>query len=71
MVEADSIYGGLKDADFGSGLSDTDVKGHKISAFYDITKNVSTGVTAFFFEADQRSNQREVDLYQFDVNYKF
>lgn len=71
VVEADSIFGGLKDADFGTGLSDTDVKGHKISAFYDVTKNISTGVTAFFYEAAERDNQRDVDLYQFDVNYKF
>jgi hypothetical protein len=71
VVEADSIYGSLTDSDFGTGLSDTDVKGHKISAFFDVTKNISTGVSAFFFEAAERKNQRKVDLYQFDVNYKF
>jgi hypothetical protein len=71
VVGADSIYGALTDSDFGTGLSDTDVKGHRISAFFDVTKNISTGATAFFYEADERSNQREVDLYQVDVNYKF
>jgi len=71
VVGADSIYGPLTDSDFGNGLSDTDVKGHKISAFVDVTKNISTGVTALFYEAAERKNQRDVDLYQFDVNYKF
>jgi hypothetical protein len=71
VVAADSIYGPLTDSDFGNGLSDTDVKGHRISAFVDVTKNISTGVSALFYEAAERKNQREVDLYQFDVNYKF
>jgi hypothetical protein len=71
VVGADSIYGELKDADFGTGISDTDLKGHKISASYGITKNMSTGITAMLYEADERDNQREVDLYQLDVKYKF
>lgn len=71
VVGADSLYGGLKDSDFGTGLTSTDVKGHRIGASYSLTKNVSSGVTAFFYEADARENQRDVDLYQFDVNYKF
>lgn len=71
VVGADSIYGGLKDADFGTGISDTDIKGHKISASYGITKNMSTGITAMLYEADERDNQREVNLYQLDVKYKF
>jgi hypothetical protein len=72
-VGADSVYDGLKDADFGSGLGGvtTDSKGHRISAFYDVTKNISTGVTAFFYEAAERKNKPDVDLFQFDVNYKF
>ncbi|MDX9786511.1 MAG: putative porin [Desulfobacterales bacterium] len=71
VVGADSLYGGLKDSDFGAGLSSTDLKGHKISASYSMTKNISTGVTAFFYEADARENQKDVDLYQCDVVYKF
>ena len=71
VVGADSIYGELKDADFGTGISDTDIKGHKISASYGITKNMSTGITAMLYEADERDNQREVNLYQVDVKYKF
>jgi hypothetical protein len=72
VIGADSVYDGLKDADFGSGLGvTTDAKGHRISASVDLTKNISTGVTAFFYEAAERKNKPEVDLYQFDVNYKF
>jgi hypothetical protein len=71
VVGADSLYGPFVDSDFGTGLSDTDVKGHRISTSFDITKNISAGATAFFFEAAERKNQREVDLYQVDVNYKF
>ena len=71
IVGADSIYGELKNTDFGSGISTTDIKGHKISAFYDVTKNMSAGITAMLYEADERDNQREVNLYQCDVKYKF
>jgi hypothetical protein len=72
VVGADSVFDGLKDADFGSSFGvTTDAKGHRVSAFYDVTKNISTGVTAFFYEAKERNNQPDVELYQFDVNYKF
>ncbi len=71
IVGADCIYGELKDADFGTGISETDIKGHKISASYGFSKNMSTGITAMLYEADERNNQREVNLYQFDVKYKF
>jgi hypothetical protein len=72
VVGADSTYDGLKDTNFGAGLGvTTDVKGHRISAFYDVTKNISTGVSAFLFEAAERPNKPDVSLYQFDVNYKF
>jgi hypothetical protein len=72
VVGADSVYDGLKDADFGAGLGvTTDVKGHRLSALFDLTKNVSTGVTAFFYEADERNGKPDVAVYQFDVNYKF
>ncbi|MEN8258056.1 MAG: putative porin [Thermodesulfobacteriota bacterium] len=71
VVEADSLYGDLKDQDFGDGLSDTDVKGHKLGASYSFTKNFSTGVTAQFYEANERSDEEDVDLYQLDFKYKF
>jgi hypothetical protein len=71
VVGADSIVEGLKDADFGTGAGDVDVKGHKIAASYNFTKNVSAAVTAMFYESDERSIDEEADLYQFDINYKF
>jgi hypothetical protein len=71
VVGADSIVEGLKDADFGTGAGGVDVKGHKISASYGITKNVSAGITAMLYESDERSIDEEADLYQFDINYKF
>ncbi len=71
VVGADSIVEGLKDSDFGDGAGGVDVKGHKISGGYSFTKNVSAAVTALFYESDERSSDEEVDLYQFDINYKF
>ena len=71
VVGADSIYEGLKDGDFGTGAGDVDVKGHKISAAYSFTKNVSAGITAMLYESDERSTDDEVDLYQIDMVYKF
>ena len=71
VIEADSIYRRLIDQDFGTGLSNTDVKGHRVSAFYDITRNWDAGITASFFEAYRRIQQPDVILYQFDINYRF
>jgi len=71
QVGADSCVGGLKDATFGSGVSLTDIKGHKISLYYNITKNFSVGGNVLLYEALERSNQNEVTLYQADLAYKF
>lgn len=71
VVGADSIVEGLKDADFGTGAGDVDVKGHKLTGSYSITKNWSAGITAMLYESDERSSDEEAELYQFDVNYKF
>lgn len=70
-VGADSIYGGLKESDFGTGINDTDIKGHKLKGSYSITKNISTDIIFYFFEANELSNKPEVDLYQIDVKYNF
>ncbi|MBU4263308.1 MAG: putative porin [Proteobacteria bacterium] len=69
-VESDSLYGGLKDADFGTGLNNTDIQGHRIDLAYNFTKNVSAGITAMLYEAIEL-DKPDVDLYQFDLNYKF
>ena len=71
QVGADSCIGGLKDADFGSGVSKTDLKGHKIKIGYKITDHFKLGLTALFYEALERNNQNEADLYQVDMVYKF
>ena len=73
VVGADSIVAGLKDADFGdgAGAGGVDVKGHRISASYSLTKNMSADFTAMLYESDARSVDQKVDLYQFDINYKF
>lgn len=70
-VGADSCVGGLKDATFGSGLSSTDIKGHKLSAYVSLPKNFSIGGNVLLYEALERSNQNEVILYQADLTYKF
>ena len=71
VVEADSIYSGLIDQSFGSGINNTDVEGHRFAGYYNITKNWSAGLTAWFCQAKERANIADVDLYQFDVLYKF
>jgi len=70
-VGADSCVGGLNDADFGSGVNKTDIKGHKIKIGYKITDHFTLGVTALFYEALELHNQDEADLYQMDMIYKF
>lgn len=78
VVEADSMYGYLGDSDFGDGLgmSKTNKKGHRVQAGYDITKNWSADVTWLSYEQDEAyysadNKVESVDLYQFDINYKF
>ena len=77
VVEADSLYGYLADADFGDGLgSKTNKKGHRVQAGYDFTKNWSADITWLNYKQDEEyystNNKMDtVDLYQFDLNYKF
>lgn len=70
-IEADSLYGPLSDSDFGSGVNSTDVEGHKIGLAYNFTKNVSFGITGLLYEAIELDNEPDVELYQFDLKYKF
>ena len=71
-VEADSVYGGLKDSDFGdtAGMTNTDVEGHKLSVGYKMTKNFTLGGTAMFLN-EIEGPKREGTLYQVDLVYKF
>ena len=72
-VEADAAGTGLKDADFGkSGTGyDTDIKGHVLEFGYKFTKNFSLGIEADLMEAIEMDSERETDLYQVDLKYKF
>ena len=74
VVEADSLFGYLSDSDFGDGLSKTNKKGHRVQAGYEFTKNWSADITWLSFERDEdyaAANEDQVDIYQFDVSYKF
>lgn len=74
MVEADSLFGYLSDAAFGGMLSRTNKKGHKVQLGYSLTKNWSTVLTFHNYErvVDYASaKEDQVNLYWFDVNYKF
>ncbi|MBU2537565.1 MAG: putative porin [Proteobacteria bacterium] len=76
VVEADSLFGYLSDSDFGDGLnaSKTNKKGHRVQLGYDITKNWGTSLTWLSFEPNEDNvnyTVDQVDIYQFDVSYKF
>lgn len=76
VVEADSLYGALTDSDFGDGISTTNKKGHRVQAGYDFTKNWAADFTWMNYKQDEAyysANNKvdSVDLYQFDVSYKF
>jgi hypothetical protein len=68
---SDSCVYSLKDADFGSDLNSTDVKGIRADLGYKITKNFGVSSTAFFYDALERDIDQNPTLYQFDLNYKF
>ena len=71
-VGSDSCVGGLKDATFGSKVSNTDLKGHKVTVSYTLTPHCTIDGRVFIYKALERDNQNEVNpLYHFEVNYKF
>ncbi|MFZ5773875.1 MAG: putative porin [Thermodesulfobacteriota bacterium] len=74
LVEADSLFGYLSDSDFGDGLSRTNKRGHRVQLGYSFTKNWSADLSWLNFERDEdwaSAREDQVDIYQFDVNYKF
>lgn len=74
MVEADSLFGYLGDQDFGDGLSKTNKKGHRVQLGYDIAKNWAADVSFFNYERITdfaAAKEDSVNLYQFDISYKF
>jgi len=75
-VGADSVNPYLKDSDFGNGIGvGVDVKGHRLGAGYNVTKNCSFDATAMLYEPLTRSalvaKVEGVKLYMLDFNYKF
>ena len=71
-IEADSVFAELKDSDFGDtgGLTDTDVKGIKISMKYGFTKTISLKGT-FMDLSEIEGDKRDGELFQLDLVYKF
>ncbi|HEY5621945.1 MAG TPA: putative porin [Pontiella sp.] len=62
-LEADSVYGGLDDGDFGG----PDGKGHKIKLSYGLARNTTVGAT--YFRVDRNNTDR--DVLQLDLVVKF
>jgi hypothetical protein len=74
VVEADSLFGYLAEADFGSRISTTNKKGHKVTAGYAITKNWSADLTFVTYERNKdyaAAREDSVSITQADVSYKF
>lgn len=68
---ADSFVPGLTDVTFGSGVGDTDVKGHIISLDFNVTKCFTVGGNVYIYEALERNNEPEGVIYHADLVYKF
>ncbi|RJX26037.1 MAG: hypothetical protein C4531_16410 [Desulfurivibrio sp.] len=74
VIEADSIFGYLTDSDFSDGLVSTNKQGHRVTLAYNLTKNLSASANWFAYEREEdyaSANEDEVDLYLFDLIYKF
>jgi hypothetical protein len=71
QIGSESCVQGLKDADFGSDLNSTDVKGIRADLGYKITKNFGVSATGYFYSALERDIDQDPTTYQFDLNYKF
>ena len=76
VIEADSLYGLLADADFGSGLSMTNKKGYRLQAGYDFSKNWSALISYLWYEQEEdfyspNSKVEDADIIFIDAKYKF
>jgi hypothetical protein len=77
-VGADSCVPGLKNADFGSKIhKGVNVSGAVVAAGYKLTKHFSTELTAYLYKAleevtkDDPDNDKNMQMYHFDLKYKF
>ncbi|NOY82938.1 MAG: hypothetical protein GXP31_18220 [Kiritimatiellaeota bacterium] len=70
-IEADSVFGPMKDSDFGetAGLVDTNLEGHKLGLSYAVTPHFSLGLTTMLVQ--EIEGDKDAKLYQFDAVYKF
>jgi hypothetical protein len=68
-VEADSLVGIFTEATFGGG--GTDVKGHKLSAGFQLAKNVSLGTSYMAAQRTRNNVTTDHDVVFFDVSLKF
>jgi len=70
-AEADGVFGPLKFDTYGAGagLTDTNIKGHYVGLYYNLTSHLSLAVKAMLI--DQIIGDRDAQLYQFDVKYLF
>ncbi len=73
VVEADSLYNALKDADFGTGVANSDIEGFRAKFSYSVTKNFSIGATYMAYERIEEENTAhdDAELIQIDFKYKF
>ena len=73
--EADSAPSLFKDGDFGAGcygfFRDIDVKGHRIMATYNLTKNCWLGGSLLLYDTIEKAQACDGTLYQLDLNYRF
>lgn len=76
-IEGDAVPWFMTDSDFGAAIPGSDislnVEGHKIGVEYKLTKNCAVAATAMLTELieENGSSDKEGELYQFDLKYKF
>jgi hypothetical protein len=79
-VEADAVFGPLRDNESGysTGLTDTDVQGHKLGATWNFTPNFSLSLNAYLLERIEGGSGQvggkdydEGSTYQIETLYRF
>jgi len=70
-MDPDATWAGMNDSDFLDG--GTDGRGHKLSFKYQLAKNVATGLTYFYNDRHDLTNNRTDSFkrFQWDLIYKF
>lgn len=69
-LEADAVFAGLTDSDFGGGK--TDHKGHRLQGAYALSDKWNLALTYFINEAAvDTGSGRDYDRFQLDMNFKY